>query len=99
MSHQATKTQTAALFLFVHMILLPNAPCICSASSGSAEKLILGFELAELSRGADISRQEKSRTSDETSVWAERAEVQRSRAGNMHHVFIFFIDILLRYRC
>ncbi len=56
-----SRTHTAALVLFVHAgILLLQAPRICSASSGPAEKLILGFELAELSRGAEISRQEKS---------------------------------------
>jgi len=56
-----SRTHTAALVLFVHAgILFLHAPRTCSASSSSAEKLILGFEQAELSRGAEISRQEKS---------------------------------------
>ncbi|KPK39599.1 MAG: hypothetical protein AMJ65_11320, partial [Phycisphaerae bacterium SG8_4] len=54
------RTHRAALVLVVHVILLLHAPRICSAAAGPAEKLILGFELAELSRSAEISRQEKS---------------------------------------
>ncbi|MHC4430977.1 MAG: hypothetical protein ACYTBS_03985 [Planctomycetota bacterium] len=59
MSHQTYRIQTAALVLFVHVILLWHGPCICSASASPSEKLILGFELAGLSRSAEISRQEK----------------------------------------
>jgi len=56
-----SRIHTATLVLFVGAgTFLLHAPRICSASSGPAEKLILGFEQAELSRGAEISRQEKS---------------------------------------
>ena len=46
------------LFAQVAMFLL-HAPAALAVSSGPAEKLILGFEQAELSQGAYISREEK----------------------------------------
>ena len=49
-----------ALILFVHgATLLLHVPVAQAVISGPAEKLILGFEQAELSRGAHISHQEK----------------------------------------
>ncbi len=52
--------RTAALILLFQAGILCLHPCVCSASSSPAQKLILGFERVELSRGAQISRQEKS---------------------------------------
>lgn len=48
-----SKTCTVILILFIQggMFLL-HAPCARSALSNQAEKLIVGFEQAELSRGA-----------------------------------------------
>ncbi|MCK4293864.1 MAG: exo-alpha-sialidase [Planctomycetes bacterium] len=48
------------LILFIQIgILFLHAPCAWSDSSNQAQKLIVGFEQAELSRGAHISREEK----------------------------------------
>ena len=56
-----SRTHGAALVLFVYVGALSlHAPGICSEPATPAEKLILGFERAELSRGAEISRREKS---------------------------------------
>jgi hypothetical protein len=63
MRHKITgipKKYSVILILFIQAgIFLFHAPCARSAHSNHAQKLILGFEEAELSRGAHISRQEK----------------------------------------
>jgi len=63
MKHKMTgipKKCAVILILFIQAgIFLFYAPCVWSAPSNQAQKLILGFEEAELSRGAHISRQEK----------------------------------------
>jgi hypothetical protein len=51
-------TYTVILILFIQVGFF-YAPCAWSATSNQAQKLILGFEEAELSRGAHISREEK----------------------------------------
>ena len=55
MKHKMTgipKTYTVMLILFIHAgIFLFYAACARSALSNQAQKLILGFEEAELSRG------------------------------------------------
>jgi hypothetical protein len=54
------RTYTIILTLFIQVgIFFFCAPCAWSVPSNQAQKLILGFEEAELSRGAYISRQEK----------------------------------------
>ena len=54
------KTRTVLLILLIQAgILFLHVPGAWSALSAQPEKLILGFEQAELSRGAYISRQEK----------------------------------------
>ena len=55
-----SSTSMTILMLFAQVaIFLLHTPAVHAASSGPAEKLILGFEQAELERGAHISRQEK----------------------------------------
>jgi hypothetical protein len=54
------RTYTIILTLFIQVdIFFFCAPCARSATSNQAEKLILGFEEAELGRGAYVSREEK----------------------------------------
>lgn len=56
-----SRTHTAALIILAHAgTFCLHAPCVCSASESPAEKLILGFEKAELGRGAEISHLEKT---------------------------------------
>ena len=63
MKHKMTrihKNCAVMLVLFIQAgIFFLHAPCARSALSNQAQKLILGFEEAELSRGAHISREEK----------------------------------------
>ena len=63
MRHKMTrirKTWTVILILFVQDgIFSLQVPCARSALSNQDEKLIVGFEQEELSRGSYISRQEK----------------------------------------
>ena len=55
-----SKTRTLIVILFIQAgILFLHLPRAQSALSNQAEKLIVGFEQAELGRGAHISRQEK----------------------------------------
>jgi hypothetical protein len=55
-----SSTSTTIFILFGQVaVFLLHAPAALAVSSVPAEKLILGFEQAELSRGAHISRQEK----------------------------------------
>ncbi len=57
---RTSKTRTAILILFIQAgIFFLHAPRARSAEALQAEKLIVGFEQAELSRGAHISREEK----------------------------------------
>ena len=54
------RTCAVILILFIQAgMFLFYAPCAMSAPSNQSQKLILGFEETELSRGAHISRQEK----------------------------------------
>jgi len=54
------KTRTEIVILFIQAgIFFLHPPRAWSASSNQAQKLILGFEETELSRGAHISREEK----------------------------------------
>ncbi len=63
MRHKMTRisgTCKVILILFIQAgIFFSHVPCARSALSNQAEKLILGFEQSELSRGAHISREEK----------------------------------------
>jgi len=55
-----SSTSVATLILFVQVAMfLAHAPAALAVSSRPGEKLILGFEQTELSRGAYVSREEK----------------------------------------
>ena len=57
---RTSKTRIVIVILFISAgILFLHVPRAQSALSNQAEKLIVGFEQAELSRGAHISREEK----------------------------------------